>query len=103
MPDQSFVEFVIDQLHGMGDVSYRRMFGGYGLYCDSVFFAIIFKGRLYFKTDNRTRGAYLEQGMGPFRPSPKQTLKNYYEVPVDVLEDDRALMEWAIRAVRCQE
>lgn len=43
---------------------------------------MLFKGRLYFKTDAAARPDYLEMGMEPFRPGPKQTLKNDDEVPI---------------------
>ena len=56
------------------------------------------KGRLYFKTNEQTRPAYIENGMKPFRPSEQQTLKNYYEVPPDVLEDGDELIQWALKA-----
>ena len=36
--------------------------------------------------------------MKPFRPSEKQTLKNYYEVPADVIEDRSELASWASKA-----
>ena len=36
--------------------------------------------------------------MQPFRPSDKQTLKNYYEVPPDILEDGDELVRWAEQA-----
>jgi DNA transformation protein len=100
MTEDSFVEYVLDQLRGLGAVEARRMFGGHGIYHGSVFFAIVADDRLYFKTDDRTRKAYRAQGMGPFRPNEKQTLKSYYEVPADVLEDDEALALWAEQAVR---
>lgn len=76
------------------------MFGGWGLYRDRAFFGIIFKGRLYFKTDAASRRAYVERGMEPFRPSATQTLKTYYEVPADVLEEPEELVAWAERAAR---
>jgi DNA transformation protein len=75
------------------------MFGAYGLYCGDVFFAIVDEGRLYFKTDDTTSGRYKEQGMKPFQPAPDMTLKNYFEVPVDILEDDGRLADWAREAV----
>jgi DNA transformation protein len=96
-PD-GFKDFVLDQLADLRGVTARAMFGGYGLYQRGVFFGIIHKGRLYFKTDERTRGLYREQGMTPFRPTAKQTLKNYYEVPVDAIEDCETLSELAFRA-----
>lgn len=75
------------------------MFGAYGIYAGGKFFGIIDEGRLYFKTDDQTKKRYLECGMKPFKPTPKQTLKNYYEVPVDIIEDSDRLTEWAGDAV----
>ena len=96
----SFRDFVLDQLGGLPGVSCRAMFGGYGLYRDEVFFGIVHKSRLYFKTDEANRTAYRERGMKPFRPNRTQTLKTYYEVPVDVMEDAAQLVAWAARASR---
>ena len=63
------------------------MFGGYGLYQDETFFGIVHKGRLYFKIDDSTVGEYRKRKMKPFRPNAKQTLKSYYQVPLEILED----------------
>ena len=76
------------------------MFGGHGLYSGGTFFGIIFRGRLYFRTEEGTRDAYLEHGMKPFRPGATQKLGSYYEVPPEVLEDALALERWAGAAVR---
>jgi DNA transformation protein len=94
-----FKDFVLDQLDGLRGVTCRAMFGGYGLYRGGVFFGIIHKSRLYFKTDETSRGAYAEHGMKPFRPNRRQTLKTYYEVPVEIIEDGNRLAAWATRAV----
>jgi DNA transformation protein len=102
MKDDSFKDFVLDQLRGLDDVEARRMFGGYGLYRDETFFGIVHKGRLYFKVDERSASAYRKRKMKPFRPNPKQTLKSYYQVPVEILEDADELCEWAKTATGCQ-
>ncbi|MBI3312343.1 MAG: TfoX/Sxy family protein [Candidatus Omnitrophica bacterium] len=99
MTRDSFKEFVLDQLSGLGAVTCRAMFGGYGLYQGAVFFGIMFKGRLYFKTDSATQTFYRSMGMKPFRPSAAQTLKTYYEVPADILEDSDQLLAWARQAI----
>ena len=52
--DDSFKNFVLDQLQELDDVEARRMFGGYGLYQDETFFGIVHKGGLYFKIDEKT-------------------------------------------------
>lgn len=95
MKDDSFRDFVLDQLGALEDVDGRAMFGGHGLYRGDAFFGIIFKGRLYFKTDDRSRPAYLERKMKPFRPNARQSLSSYYEVPVEILENREELVEWA--------
>ncbi len=99
MKNDSLAEYVQDQLQGLGEVTCRAMFGGYGLYRGEVFFGIIYKGRLYFKTDPTTVSAYRERGMKPFRPNARQTLTTYYEVPVEILEDPDQLLTWAEKAV----
>ena len=96
----SFKEFILDQLDEMKSVTCRAMFGGFGLYHRDIFFGILHEGRLYFKTDDQTRPAYETYDMKPFRPSDKQTLKNYYEVPPDILESKDDLALWAEEASR---
>lgn len=92
--DKEFVDFVIDQI---GDplVVAKGMFGGFGLYRDGQFFGIVFDGVLYLKTNSRTRHWFVARGMEPFRPSPKQTLKTYYEVPEEIMDQRELLHEKA--------
>ena len=96
--EDSFRGFVIEQLEPLskiGELKMRAMFGAHGLYLSGKFFGIIHGGRLYLKTDEKSREKYLEAGMKPFKPNKKQTLKNYYEVPADLLEDSEELSVWA--------
>ncbi|MGQ0694647.1 MAG: TfoX/Sxy family protein [Nitrospiraceae bacterium] len=94
-----FKDFVLDQLADVRSITCRAMFGGYGLSSGKTFFGIIHKGRLYFKTSPATVAIYEQQGMKPFRPSTKQTLKTYYEVPAEIIEDGEQFTTWAARAV----
>ena len=98
MPEDSFRNHVLDQLGG--GVDCRAMFGGHGLYRGAAFFGILFKGRFYLRTSPRTRKEFVDRGMKPFRPNARQTLKSYYEVPPDVLENRDLLRRWAERAAR---
>lgn len=100
MADESFKDFVLDQLRDLDGLECRRMFGGYGLYRAKTFFGIIDKGQLYFKTTPKTLPNYVARGSGPFKPSAKQTLKTYYEVPAEIIDDPQRLTEWAIDALR---
>lgn len=47
--DKSFVEFIVDQISGAGEISYRKMFGEYALYCDGKVVALICDNRLFVK------------------------------------------------------
>ncbi|HPR62701.1 MAG TPA: TfoX/Sxy family protein [Thermoanaerobaculia bacterium] len=102
MKNREFLDFVLDQLSGLGSVNARAMFGGYGLYEGSVIFGVIHRDTLYLKTDEITRMDYILAGMSPFKPNDKQTLITYYEIPTEILENSESLVEWAIAAIHCQ-
>ena len=97
--DASFLAFVLDQLDGLSGIESRPMFGGHGLYREGAFFAIVYGGRLYFRTSEATRPEYEAHGMKRFRPSERQTLTSYYEVPASVLEDRTEVSRWALAAL----
>jgi DNA transformation protein len=92
-----FLDYVLEQLQGLERLISRRMFGGAGLYSNEAFFGLIYKDRLYFRTDEASRQEYEARGGEPFRPRPKfAALKSsYYTVPADVLEDSEELVKWA--------
>jgi DNA transformation protein len=69
------------------------MFGGYGIFHDSVMFALISKDRLYFKVDDSNRSAYEYTGSTCFTPMP------YYEIPVNVVKDKSVLCCWAQNSI----
>jgi DNA transformation protein len=94
-----FLAGLLARLAGLDGLRSRAMFGGWGLYAGATFFGIVYRGRLYLHTTAATRGGYTSRGSGPFRPSAKQTLWDYYEVPADVLADEATLLEWARAAV----
>ena len=101
MPDDSFKEFVLDQLSALPDVRARAMFGAHGLYQGENFFAILDEGRLFFKTDATSEKDFTARGMAPFSYEAKgKTLTmSYHEVPPDVLENAPELVQWARRAI----
>lgn len=98
MAGDSLFEFVMDQLAPLGDVAGRRMFGGHGLYLDGEFFGMVFDGRAWFRTDERTRPKYREMGGLPVPFGGPGEDKCYWSVPEDVLEDGPLLVAWAREA-----
>jgi len=102
MPDDSFKQFVLDQLAALPDLRAKAMFGAHGLYCGDKFFGILDEGRLFFKTDAQSQTEYAERGMGPFTYQMKDKIMTmaYHEVPPDVLEQPHELVLWARRAIQ---
>ncbi len=98
---EGYRDFVLDQLSELGPVTSRSMFGGFGLYHEDLFFALIVDDVLYFKVSDATRPRYAERGMPAFQPfEDKPPMGGYHEVPGDVLDDPEELAAWAREAVR---
>lgn len=102
MAGGSFKEFVLDQLTELPELRARSMFGGHGLYQADRFFGIVMEGRLYFKTGDPNRAAYLKHGMGPFtyEKRGRRLTMSYHEVPAAVLENREEIVAWAHQSVR---
>jgi DNA transformation protein len=97
----AFRTFVLDQLEELGDVTPRAMFGGVGLYHRGVFFGILARDTLYFKTDERNRGDYLRprvKAFAPYADKPGRATR-YYPVPLEILESAPELAVWARKAI----
>lgn len=96
-----YLQFILEQLHGLGQVHSRRMFGAAGLYCDGIFFGIISEDTLYLRVDEASRPDYTSRGMQAFRPyaDRPEVSMTYFEVPADVLEDSEELLSWSRRAL----
>jgi DNA transformation protein and related proteins len=103
MDREDFEEGILSRLSPLGDISSRPLFGGLGIYWHDLIFAILFRGRLYFKVDELSKPDFESRGMEPFRPNERQTLKSYFEVPLEVLEDPEALLSWAREAIRAAQ
>lgn len=102
MPDDSFKEFVLDQLSALPGVRVKAMFGAHGLYQNEHFFGILGEGRLFFKTDAQSQADYAARGMEPFtyESKGKVVAMSYHEVPPDILENPLELVAWARRAIQ---
>jgi DNA transformation protein len=101
--DDSFHEYVMNEVfREIIGISSRAMFGGWGIYQNGYFFALIDDGRLYFKVDETNKADYELEGSEPFvykgKDGKKMTM-NYYEVPADVLENYEKIAMWVDKAV----
>jgi DNA transformation protein len=96
-----YLDYVLEQLCGLGRVVPRRMFGGVGLYHGERFFGLVFRDTLYLKVDDSNRGDYETRGMDRFRPYPDKPhlSMTYYAAPADILEDAEECTVWARKSV----
>lgn len=44
-----FVQYIADQCTDAGEITVKKMFGDYGIYCDGKIFGLICDDRLYVK------------------------------------------------------
>lgn len=58
-----FVRYVAEQMSAAGLITYRKMFGEYGLYCDGKFFSLICDDRLYLKMTDEARALAAQLGV----------------------------------------
>jgi DNA transformation protein len=94
MRDASFRDFVLDQLGGLPGVRARPMFGGHGLYLGEEFAGMVWKGRLWLRTDDRSRAEYRALGAEPIPFGGDPAANAYWSVPEEVLEDAARLAAW---------
>ena len=66
MADETFKDYVLDQLKNVSGVAARAMFGGYGIYRSGVMFGLIAEKGLYFKVDDGNRADFQAKKSEPF-------------------------------------
>ena len=98
--DNSFNDYVLEQLARCRGVTCRSMFGGFGLYRDGIMFGLIAGDELYFKVGADNQPDYESRGSQPFGYAGRgKTVKlPYWRVPDDVLEDNDLAAAWAMKA-----
>lgn len=100
---QAFAHFVVELMAGFGQVQAKPMFGGFGIYCQGLMFALIAQDQLYFKADAQSVGEFTARGLGPFvfESQGKATLIKYYQAPPEVYDEPDHMAHWARLAYAC--
>jgi DNA transformation protein len=96
----AFVEHVVETMRAFGAVEAKSMFGGWGLYHQGLFFALIAEDALYLKTDSENRADFDALGLAPFVYPMKdgQTIvMSYCQAPEEALENAESMADWARR------
>ena len=85
-----FVQYIIDQCSGAGEISVKKMMGDYCIYCDGVIFGLICDNNFYVKVTEPGWAVLKEVILRP----PYEGAKDYFYIS-DV--DDR---EYLISLIR---
>ena len=101
-PNPPFVDHCLELLSPLGPVRARRMFGGWGLYADDLFVALIAADRLYLKVDDSTRERFSQAGCEAFvyGGGAKPMSMSYWTVPPEALESPALMQPWAQAAMQ---
>ena len=87
---KDFVQFVTEQCGGAGEITAKKMFGDYGIYCDGKIFGLICDDRFYLKPTEAVRPLLRAVEMRPPYPGAKDYL--YFAVV-----DDRDYLSMLVR------
>ena len=86
-----FVQYIGDQCSGAGDVTVRKMFGDYGIYCDGKIFGLICDNGFYVKPTDAGRALLRTEDLRP----PYDGAKPYFYIE-DI--DDRDYLSALVKA-----
>lgn len=85
-----------------GVVAVRRMFGGAGIYADSIMFALVADGVIYLKADELSAPAFERENLPPFTyetKDGKRGVMSYRRMPERLYDDPDELASWARAAL----
>ena len=93
-----FVSHVVEMMRTFGEVQAKPMFGGWGLYHDGVFFALVAEDTLYLKCDGLNLERFQSAGLQPFVFESKvgeRIVTSYRQAPGEALENAQEMATWA--------
>ncbi|MEW5729361.1 MAG: TfoX/Sxy family protein [Pseudomonadota bacterium] len=101
--DEAAAELAREMFAGLGAIQVRRMFGGAGIYCDGLFFALISDGDIYLKADDAFASALAGDGSRQFSwtnpKTGKVTRMGYWLLPESAIDDFELAAELGKRAL----
>ncbi len=87
----------------LGRITFKRLFGGAGIYCDELFFALVHDGGIYLKVAPETEALFRAAGSEPFiyhNPKRAQPVQlSYWTLPGEALDDPDCALDWGRRAL----
>ena len=84
----SMAQRLVEEFATLGPVESKKMFGGFGLFCESVMFALVdTEGTAFLRAED----ARHVEAMGTH----KHGRMPYWSIPAPVLDDREQLIDWA--------
>lgn len=71
-----FVQYIADQCSGAGEITVKKMFGDYGIYCDGKIFGLICDDHFYLKPTEAVHSLLRHVVLRP----PYEGAKDYYYI-----------------------
>ena len=82
-----FVQYVADQCAGAGEITFKKMFGDYGIYCDGTIFGLVCDDQFFLKPTEAVRPLLRTIDLRP----PYEGAKDYFFI-ADVDDHDYLAM-----------
>ena len=99
MRKDEFRDAVLEKLDALRGLDCRALYSGYGLWCDKTFFAVVAKGKLYFRVHESTRPDYRAARSCPLMTRGGVYDEEFLEVPSEVVTNAERLLDWATRSI----
>ena len=101
MAGNNLVEFLNEVLQPLGTVRSKKMFGGFGVYCDGVMFGLIADDILYLKADDINKGMFEAEGQGRFvyEGQTRPVTMSYWRIPDRLYDETDEMLDWARAAL----
>ncbi|HEX5757203.1 MAG TPA: TfoX/Sxy family protein, partial [Arenimonas sp.] len=95
-----YLDYLRELLSPLGTIRAKRMFGGWGLYGNERFFAIVAEDRLYVKVDALSEPEFRAAGCEPFvfTAQGKSVAMAYWSLPDEAFDSPEDMQPWARRA-----
>lgn len=104
-PVPEIVNWAQELFAPLGPIRIKAMFGGWGFYCEELFFALVADDTLYLKADDaESQSRFAAAGSAPFRyahADGRITTLGYWSAPEEAMDSPMAMQPWAKLALAC--
>ena len=102
MSNQETLEHILDLLDDEEGISFKRMFGGYGLFKNELAVALILRSEIFMKVDqsniNDYKSAFSKQFT--YKKKGKDICLSNWAIPSEILEDKDLFIVWFLKSYR---